>query len=112
MGVFSRMMQNAADRVAFGLGSQTAAGRLNLSAATAEVRKQWGAYAGRKAIRAPTIRHVSNFLAFQFGGSWDEELVSRVTGADPGETLDMNDVLPRLADMLLDSGVIVVERQA
>jgi len=112
MGLLNRMVRNAADRVAFGLGSQSAVGRLNLSAATAEVRKQWGAYAGRKAIRAPTIQHVSNFLAFQYGVGWDEELVGRVTGAAPGEVLDMDSVFPRLADMLLDSGVIVVERLA
>lgn len=106
------MLRNAADRVAYGFGSQSAAGRLNLSAATAEVRARWGQYAGRKAIRSPAIRQVSDFLEFQYGVSWDDELLSRVTGANSGGMLDMDVVLPRLADMLLDSGVIEVERQA
>jgi hypothetical protein len=111
MSLFRRMMQNASDRLAYGFGSQAAAGRLNLGAATAEIRSKWNQYAGRKGIRSPVARDVAQFLAFQYGLPMSDEDVARLLGRPtPRGVLDMDDVLPRLADVLMDNGTIVVER--
>lgn len=111
MTLFSRMLQNTADRFLYAVGNQEAAGRLNLSFATAEVRKQWARYAGRKGIRAPTIRHISNFLTLEYGLQLDDDIVGRlvkVSGHDEAVPMDM--ALPRIANALLDSGVLVFNR--
>ena len=110
MGMFERMIQNAADRLAYACGSQQAAGRLNLSLATADVRAKWNQYVGRKGIRAPTVHDVSDFMAFQYGVEWDESLVARLAGQVGRGALDMDLALPRIADLLLDSGVFEVHR--
>lgn len=113
MSLFRQMLQNLSDRVAYAFGSQEAAGRLNLGAATAEVRSKWNQYAGRKGIRAPVIHDVAQFLAFQYGLPMSDEDVAHMLGRAPQRgVLDMSDVLPRLADALMDNGDIVIERTA
>lgn len=104
MTLFSRMLQNTADRFLYAIGSSEAEGRLNLSFATAEVRKQWGRYAGRKGIRAPTIRDLSEFLTIEYGADFNRDHSGR------NEVVDLDEALPKIANALLDSGVLVVNR--
>lgn len=111
MSTFRRMMQNASDRLAYAFGSQGAAGRLDLGVATAEVRAKWNQYAGRKGIRAPVARDVAQFLAFQYGLPITDEDVAHIVGrAVSRAVLDMGEVLPRLADALMDNEIIIIER--
>lgn len=110
MSIFRRIMQNASDRLAYAFGSEEAAGRLNLGAATAEVRSKWNQYAGRKSIRAPVVHDVAQFLAIQYGLPITDEDVAHMLGRTTRAVLDMSDVLPRLADALMDNGVLAVER--
>lgn len=98
------MLQNTADRFLYAIGSSKAEGRLNLSFATAELRKQWGKYAGRKGIRNPTIRHLSEFLTIEYGAEFDRDHSGR------NEVVDLDKALPKLANTLLDRGLLVVAR--
>jgi hypothetical protein len=101
------MDRNLADAAGPDPQDATAGRQAELSAAEAEVRSRWRDFADRHGISAPTIAHVSHFLASQYGINWDEALVrclagdSRTTGA-----LDMTLALRRMADLLLDSGMI------
>lgn len=82
-----------------------------LSAATAEVANRWRAYAEGRNIRTPAVRQVAAFLQVEYGIEWSDNLVARlVGGSDAAAQVDMSSVIPRLADMLLDSGVLRVER--
>jgi hypothetical protein len=104
MGLFNKMLQNTTDRFLYAIGSSEAEGRLNRSYATAELRKQWGRYAGRKGIRAPTIRDLSEFLTIEYGADFDRDHTGR------NEAVDLDEALPKIANALLDRGMLVVSR--
>lgn len=110
MGFFGKMMQNVADRVASGLGSEAASGRLDLAAATSALTAAWWRYAGRKGIRQPTVNHLIAFLQMQYGFELEPYAVSRAIGASPSQTVDVDRVMPRIANILLDHGLIGIER--
>jgi hypothetical protein len=109
MGFFNRKLQEVSDRILYGFGSQEAAGRLMLAAATDEVRTQWGRYAGRNGIRRPTVRQFLEFAEFQYGFELSEDDEHRIFGSNIDvKTVDMDAMCPRFANMLLEQGVIDV----
>lgn len=111
MGFFNKMLQNAADRVAYGFGSQAAAGRLDLNATTIEVKKQWARYAGRNGVSQPTTGHLANFLNYAWGAQVDaEDVADLIGGAGHQNPVDMDVAAPRLANALLENGLVVIQR--
>jgi hypothetical protein len=111
MGFFNKMLQNAADRVAYGFGSQAAAGRLDLNAVTVEVKKQWARYAGRNGISQPTTRHLANFLNYAWGAQVEAEDIAELVGHTGSQNaVDMDIAAPRMANVLLENGLVVIQR--
>jgi len=80
-----------------------------LTAATDEVRKQWGRYAGRRGIRRPTVREFLEFVEFQYGFVLSEEDEYRIFGKDIDiNTVDMDSMYQRFANMLIEQRIIDV----
>ena len=102
MSFIDRMLQNAANRVAYGLGSQAAAGRLEIGAVAKDVKKHWARYLGREGVRNPNVSHVQDFLNFQYGLETEQ-------GAFGAGTVDMETLAPRLANVLIRNGLVGVE---
>lgn len=91
-------IKNVADRVLYGLGSETARGRLDLDSATKHLVKDWKSYVGRHAAagnkniaKSPTIGDLMEFLQFQYGVEVTEDELSQISNApleDPKATAD------------------------
>jgi len=110
MGLLNRMVQNFTDRVAVGFGSEAAKGRLHLSAATDELMSGWARYAGRKGISRPTVQHLLDYLRTSHGIEVPSNSVSTIFGAAASQTVDVEAIMPRIADVLIDAGLIEIER--
>lgn len=110
MSMFSRMIQNLSDRVAVGFGSEAAKGRLHLSAATDELMRGWARYAGRKGISRPTVQHLLDFLRVSYGIEVPANSVTAMFGATASQSVDVEAIMPRVADVLIDSGLIEIEQ--
>lgn len=108
MGLISRMIRNFGDRLAVGFGDEAAKGRLHLSAATEELMRGWARYAGRKGISRPTVQHLIDFLRISYEIEVPSNSVSAIFGATASQTLDVEAVMPRIADVLIDAGLIEV----
>jgi hypothetical protein len=75
-----------------------------LRAAVEAVQLQWGRYVEREEIELPTVPYLRRFLRFQYDIQWNDDLSARFAGvSDPHGVVDMETVIPRIADMLLDS---------
>ncbi len=73
-------------------------------AAILAVQLQWRRHAEREGIETPTVWRLTNFLMVQYDIEWSVELTARFAGvSDLHDVVDMETVVPRIADMLLDS---------
>jgi hypothetical protein len=103
------MVQNFTDRVAVGFGSEAAKGRLHLSAATDELISGWARYAGRKGINRPTVQNLIDFLRISYGIEVPAHSVSEMFGTTASQTVDVEAIMPRIGDVLIDAGLIEIE---
>lgn len=109
MGFFGAKLQEFSDRLAYGFGSQEALGRLTLAAATRTLLAGWRRYAGRKRIRQATVRDLLHFLQLEHGIEVPSDAVSAIFGGTTSARIDVEPIMPRIADILLDNGLIDVE---
>jgi hypothetical protein len=102
------MIRNFSDRLAVGFGDEAAKGRLHLSAATEELMRGWARYAGRKGISRPTVQHLIDYLHISYGIDVPATSVSAIFGATASQTVDVEAIMPRIADVLIDAGLIEI----
>ena len=109
MGFFGAKLQEFSDRLAYGFGSEEALGRLTLAAATRTLLAGWRRYAGRKRIRQPTVRDLLHFLQIEHGIQIPSDAVSAIFGGTTAARVNVEAIMPRIADILIDNGLIDVE---
>lgn len=109
MGFFSAKLQEISDRLSYGFGNQEALGRLTLAAATNTLMSGWRRYAGRKRIVRPTVGDLLHFLEVEHGIEVPPNAVTAIFGGATTVRIDVETIMPRIADMLIDAGVIDVE---
>jgi hypothetical protein len=112
MKFLKKIAQNVTDRVAYGLGDRAALGRLDLAAATDILTTSWLHYAGRKGVRQPTIGDLLHYLRITYDidetvifgedTTYDEDTTARV---------DIDVIMPRIADILMDECLLEIERR-
>lgn len=109
MGFFRGKLQEFSDRLAYGFGSQAALGRLTLATATNTLMAGWKRYAGRKRIREPTVGDLLHFLQIEHGIEIPPDAVATIFGGTTAVRVNIEAIMPRIADILIDDGLIDVE---
>jgi hypothetical protein len=85
--------------------------RAELHEGVVEVRERWKVYVRRNTIRTPVLHDVAWFLWTEYRlPMLDEDVVSILGPTAYRVELRMDKAFPRLAALLLDGGVLPVER--